>query len=430
MVAMLGCLLAGLVSAQEPKLMAVMPTAAAAAGEVGAGASQYAIGLVDTKKGFRSTGELKLPAPFTRLVPGTIGQSNALFAENRTWYLLGTAGGTAAGEPEQMAALAVRYFAPPPGPAPTPVPAQVAARFNRTSGLAGGSAAVNIVWDDVCNIVVTTPTRGPRGTITFDTLMVSEYDGAVRPQAPLLSEPEAGVAAWRRAPGLGAMDAVGPSSGGPFAWNCGGACALLTLEQYGYGDGGHGDDDDEFDTMPQRLVGRLFHTGEVASNVSAAYGLRTLSAVGNPLYSAALSAAIHPERPAPEPQHAPFVGLGVCPPAAVDGADECGEPGALALLGYTTGLSQRGPEVLAKLGGGRAQPRAAVDEAIGLGVVVQERWDATSRDTYSAHVWLAGDIVSFDLTVDRTASAGVKAALNATVHVPGPAPIFWQQYNN
>ena len=407
----------------RPALMAVR----SATRETSAAGPQYDIGYIDLKKGFISTGQLLLPAPYTMLVPGTMGQSSTMFVQNRTWYLLATSGGgSGVISTEHLAALAVRYYSA--GSTPTPVRATVAAEFNRTRGEAKGSGAVNLAWDDTCNIIVTAPTRGQDGTITFETLMVSEYDGQVRPQVPLFSEPEAGVAAWRRVEGLGAMDVFGESTGGPLAWNCGDECALLTLEEYGYGDHGHGDDDDEFTAMPRRLVGRRFHTGAVASNVTAAHGLLTLSAVGSPAWEARLQAAIHPERAPPTPQHAPFVGLGVCPAtSAANGA--CGEPGALVLLGYTTGLSTHGPEVLVQFRGGKALSPAAVDEAVGLGVVVRESWDAASaRGALVAHVWLAGTVVTFDLTIDESTAAGVKATLNETATVPGPAPAFWQQY--
>ena len=292
---------------------------------------------------FNATAEsqLRLPPPYTALTgPSTI------FLQNRTWFVVASGDAGAAG------LLGVPVFE-----GAAAVEGRVLAPLY--------SKCVDVQWDHVCNVVATVEGELPSH---FWTLMVSEYDARVRPQVPFALEE-----GWRRVPGLSGMDmGSGAATGGPDAWNCGDECLVYALEAY---DGA---------ALPRRLVGRNFHTGAVATNVSDGLGLLTMS-------------PLDPELMTPFA----FVGLARRP------------PGGLQLVGYVPGAA--GPTALAKvpIAGG------AVEAAVRLGVLlIRGPGEARAQ----ALVWTGGGVAVFDL---RVAGGAVEASFNASRTLSTPAPDFW-----
>ena len=273
----------------------------------------------------------------------TQGQTSTHFAANRTWFFLareicdGREGKTkllGTFDPTSYGASTVRTYA----------------TFDATYATRGDLSGWNIVWDHVCNIIVTAP--APAGSGARSVFMVSEYDGAVRPQTTQTPPP----VGWSLVDGFAGIDFHNNPAGWPTKGNCGNDCALYRAEE-GTPDRGWALGARAAAAPPRAIVGRQFHTGALLSNVSDPFRTRALTST--------LSAT--PFSPPTEP--VAFVGIGTCPPSSTDGHDELcgGHAGAMALLVFEGGSSA--PYAVALLGS--APPSAEeADEAAALGVLV------------------------------------------------------------
>eukprot|EP00051_Salpingoeca_urceolata_P010421 m.127499 g.127499 ORF g.127499 m.127499 type:complete len:434 (-) comp16708_c2_seq2:299-1600(-) len=125
-------------------------------------------------------------------------------------------------------------------------------------------------WDWTCNVALVAPSGQAGGEITFQTLQVSVYDGAVRPQASFLKEPATCEDCWRKRDGPSAMD-NGNGRGDfadPMAINCGDSCAVYYVDDWHVGTSG---------PLPSRLVGRSFRLGTVLYNETAPLDIQTFT---------------------------------------------------------------------------------------------------------------------------------------------------------
>jgi hypothetical protein len=369
---------------------------------------------------------------------GTRGQGNTMFRENATLFFLAVEYcAEAAEDPDgisRVVLLGVMEPHPPWGvPAPPPPPLQLRLPYglpyhtwNRSSSVEGvmewGLERWNIMWDHVCNIIVLAPS-GTQATnlLTHQTLMVSEFDAQVRPQAPYSTGPAVPDQSrgWASAKldGVAAIQYDGHELGWPDQGNCG-SCPVFTVEGH-YWDGNQ---------LPQRfIIGRSFHDAKLVANVSDTLGLETLS--------------VDPRRP-PDTGNAPprhFVGLGLCcdPQSQQDCDQACvGHVGELVLLAYA-GDASNPPYFLAYLddysvAAGQPPPRPDHETSIRLGVLLQQ------HDPYGPHPALLAHIMggayannthliqSFTLTSDD--ATGVVSVKNKAddVQLRGDVPGIWQ----
>jgi hypothetical protein len=196
-------------------------------------------------------GELSLPSVLPHpagcvdgewtLVKGTRGQSSTMFSMNATLFFL--AEEKCAGVTNRVVLLGLMEPSPWETPAP-PLRLRLPyglpyAAWNRSSHediARWGMERWNIVWDQVCNIIVLLPSAESDSVLTYETLMVSEFDSQARPQAPYSSEPvkppSNGWAAYK-VTGLAAIQYSGQELGWPDEGNCG-DCPVFTLEAHSW----------------------------------------------------------------------------------------------------------------------------------------------------------------------------------------------------
>ena len=174
------------------------------------------------------------------LVKGTRGQSSTMFSINATLFFL--AEEKCAGDTNRVVLLGLMEPSPWETPAP-PLRLRLPyglpyAAWNRSQEAISrwGTDRWNIVWDQVCNIIVLLPSAGKDSTLTYETLMVSEFDSQARPQEPYSSEPAEprsnGWAAYK-VTGLAAIQYSGQELGWPDEGNCGN-CPIFTLEAHSW----------------------------------------------------------------------------------------------------------------------------------------------------------------------------------------------------
>ncbi len=175
------------------------------------------------------------------LVKGTRGQSSTMFSMNATLFFL--AKEKCAGDTNRVVLLGLMEPSPWETPAP-PLRLRLPfglpyAAWNRSSHediARWGTERWNIVWDQVCNIVVLAPSAENDSVLTYETLMVSEFDSQARPQAPYSSEPvEPSSDGWtaHKVAGLAAIQYSGQELGWPDEGNCGN-CPVFTLEAHSW----------------------------------------------------------------------------------------------------------------------------------------------------------------------------------------------------
>lgn len=269
----------------------------------------------------------------------------------------------------------------------------------------------NVAWDHVCNILVLAPRPAEEGTrveegadyVEWDTLMVSEYDGQVRPQTPLRRQlagetNEPGWSGWalvESAPSF--MDFHGKPTGGPYQSNCGEECSVYTLEEWW--------ENGERALIARRLIGRNFHTAAVTYNRTDSLQIQTLS----------LDPALQFTTNGTDGK-AVAVGLGVCCDHEWCEREVCGgHPGAMVLFAFLGEGDTHGaplaPLALSVLNSGQPLPVASQADAIRLGVVLQR---PGFEEPLAAHVLVNHRVESF--TMSQDASSGKwQAALTATL---------------
>ena len=198
--------------------------------------SGLTVGLLNATTGaLTPASELVLPAPSKPscrwdIGATTAGRTSTSFFGNGTFFLL--AQEACPGSPVDRTALLGFYgphtTVPHSEASPSPVEARAYATFDPSP--AGHLADWNIMWDYVCNVIAVAPHRVSNSSGAFassQVLMVSEYDGQIRPQTPVPATADGSV----KVSGLGALESRGQSSGGPLEWNCGDDCVLYWLEE-------------------------------------------------------------------------------------------------------------------------------------------------------------------------------------------------------
>lgn len=153
-----------------------------------------------------------------------------------------------------------------------------------------------IAWDWACNVIVVFPEGG-----TMKTLMVSEYDNAVRPQSDYTLHNQT-------ISSIGAMEYNNKPVGYPYQRNCGKDCLIFSVENH------------------RHLVGRNFHTAKVEVNIDLSW-FDILTLTYDPKYNS------------PNTSRS-FVGLGICrnsskKSVSSNETNECnGHKGSVALVAY------------------------------------------------------------------------------------------------
>jgi hypothetical protein len=379
------------------------------------------LGTINVSSGVLTpAGELALPALSTPqcrwdISPPTTGRTSASFHQNGTWFFL--AQEACPGSPTGRTALMSFY-----GPfaeranqtrAAAPYQARATATFDPTA--MGHLGEWSIAWDFVCNVIVAMPhvATNASGQVERTTrlLMVSEYDGEVRPQAevPLAT-------GWIKVDGLGALDTHGHASGGPREWNCGDDCAVYWLEERVNEGDAAAYPEQKSSATPRRIVGREFHSGRVVSNVSDRFALQTMTFTelgwaDGILYDDASESPVNI-----------FVGVGRCGNEAWQDAACRAAPGALSLAGIPGG--GREPYLLALLNGGAAASPADAADTIRLGVLI-ERERADESDGVVARVVENGAIATYQLKMPEEPEGTWSATLAATSPVLQVMPLLW-----
>ena len=264
----------------------------------------------------------------------------------------------------------------------------------------------NLAWDSVCNVVVLAPTQ-VGSSIQFNTLVVSEYDGEVRPRAPLLIEEIRFPMTTIKVDGFAVLQSSGVSSGWPLKAQCH-ECGFYTLEH------------NAFDGVAQAqrfLIGRDFTTAKLLSNVTDAFNIMTLSAPSPRAFASAFANRSRSSTAAP----LPFVGIGACDASQAWSAVACAaHDGELVLLAFdgaaNTAVANNSPYPLAFLGkGGNEAERAAT---VKLGVVLSPLTYALDTPGVFARLLVAGSVVSYVVTPAKAASSSPLIA-----HSNGTAPL-------
>ena len=339
-------------------------------------------------------------------------QATTYFEQNASLFMLVEETCEGASGRTNISVITIRTPQPPFGPKQKPGPLVIYRQLwsaGSPAYLEVDLARWNLAWDSVCNVIVLAPTQ-VASSVQFNTLMVSEYDGEVRPRAPLLIE-DTSV----KVDGFAALQSSGVSSGWPFKAQCH-ECGFYTLEY------------NAFDGVAQArrfLVGRDFTTAELLSNVTDAFNLMTLSAPSARAFASAFASRSRAAAPLP------FVGIGACDASQAWSAAACaahdGELVLVAFDGAATAVANS-PYPLAFLGkGGNEAERAATAK---LGVVLSplDPYGALGTPGVFARLLVAGSVVSYVVTPAKAATrTPLVARYNGTAPLALKAiPQTWQ----
>eukprot|EP00040_Diaphanoeca_grandis_P025946 m.144533 g.144533 ORF g.144533 m.144533 type:complete len:445 (+) comp30381_c0_seq1:74-1408(+) len=333
---------------------------------------------------------------------GTHGQTSTTFLMNRSVFFLAQL--QCNDVPTEVMVLRMfinGYYDPNDR---TPIDLRPGPRFNSSTHLISKLERWNIAWDWVCNFIVLAPSNSAHaeGTV-FETLMISEYDGAVRPQKSFFVEPATNMKnGWVKVDGLGGIDFDGESTGWPYQGNCGDTCVQYAIEaQYLGGN----------EVFPRRIIGRMFHTSELASNVTDSLQAQTMSYyTGNSWLEESAAKA-----------EAYFVGLGVCCEHAGCAKECAGNDGDLVLFGYDGGKTDvTFLTVVSKKGAGS---QTDIDETIRLGVQLQAEpmW---SQGPIVATIYVNKAVVKFKMSRADDGEL-VATHIHTSPTFDTPAPLLW-----